>query len=214
MTIETLAFDEALRKKYPLIAGCDEVGRGCLAGPVVTATVILPPNTDIIGVMDSKKIPKDKHEALARQIVEQAIEVQFGIQEPEDIDTINILQATKAAMRLSIEKLHHTPDLLLIDGNDKQLLGTKYSERTVVKGDAHSLTIGAASVLAKYMRDEIMKQADVTYPGYGFTTNAGYGTAQHIEALKRLGVTPIHRKTFQPIKRNIDIWPKNNGKAD
>ena len=214
MTAETLAFDEELRKTYPMIAGCDEVGRGCLAGPVVTATVILPANTDIIGVMDSKKISKDKHEALARQIVKQAIEVQFGIKEPKEIDELNILQATKAAMRLSIEKLHHTPDLILIDGDKRQLLGTPHEEQTVIKGDAHSLTIGAASVLAKYVRDKIMKQADSTYPGYGFSTNAGYGTAQHIESLKRLGITPIHRKTFQPIKRNIDLWPKNNGQEE
>lgn len=210
MTAETLAFDEALRKEYPVLAGCDEVGRGCLAGPVVTATVILPPNTDIEGVMDSKKIPKDKHEALARQIFDVAIEVQMGIKSPEEIDDLNILQATKQAMRDSIENLVNKPDLVLIDGNDKQLLGTAYTEQTVIKGDLHSLTIGAASIMAKYIRDQIMQNADKDYPGYGFSTNAGYGTAKHLSALAELGITPLHRKTFKPISQNIGIWKTND----
>ena len=214
MTVDTLAFDEALRKKYPIIAGSDEVGRGCLAGPVVTATVILPPNTDIEGVMDSKKIPKEKHEALARIIFDTAIEVQMGIKEPHEIDDMNILQATKQAMRDAVNKLHHKPDLLLIDGNDKQLLGTEYEEQTVVKGDYHSLTIASASVIAKYVRDQIMHNADKDYPGYGFSTNAGYGTAKHIDALAQLGITPLHRKTFQPIKRNINKWKINDNSAE
>lgn len=206
MTKETLAFDEGFRARYPIIAGCDEVGRGCLAGPVVTAAVILPSNTDIEGVMDSKKIPKEKHEALARTIFDVALEVQFGIKEPKNIDKMNILQATKQAMKESVEKLHHTPDCLLIDGNDRQLFDTTIESRTVIKGDHHSLTIGAASILAKYVRDQIMITADKTYPGYGFSTNAGYGTAQHLEALKQLGITPIHRKTFQPIKKHLKTW--------
>lgn len=210
MTVETLAFDEALRKEYPMIAGCDEVGRGCLAGPVVTAAVILPPNTDIVGVMDSKKIPKDKHEDLARQIFDVAIEVQMGIKSPEEIDELNILQATKQAMRDSVNNLNNKPDLLLIDGNDKQLLGTEYAEQTVIKGDHHSLTIGAASVIAKYVRDQIMQNADKDYPGYGFSTNAGYGTAKHLSALAELGITPLHRKTFKPIVQNIGVWKTND----
>lgn len=210
MTVETLAFDEALRKEYPMIAGCDEVGRGCLAGPVVTAAVILPPNTDIVGVMDSKKIPKDKHEDLARQIFDVAIEVQMGIKSPEEVDELNILQATKHAMRDSVNNLNNKPDLLLIDGNDKQLLGTEYAEQTVIKGDHHSLTIGAASVIAKYVRDQIMQNADKDYPGYGFSTNAGYGTAKHLSALAELGITPLHRKTFKPIAQNIGVWKTND----
>lgn len=210
MTVETLAFDEALRKEYPMIAGCDEVGRGCLAGPVVTAAVILPPNTDIVGVMDSKKIPKDKHEDLARQIFDVAIEVQMGIKSPEEIDDLNILQATKQAMRDSVNNLNNKPDLVLIDGNDKQLLGTEYAEQTVIKGDHHSLTIGAASVIAKYVRDQIMQNADKDYPGYGFSTNAGYGTAKHLSALAELGITPLHRKTFKPIVQNIGVWKTND----
>ena len=210
MTAQTLAFDEALRETYPMIAGCDEVGRGCLAGPVVTAAVILPPNTDIVGVMDSKKIPKDKHEDLARQIFDVAIEVQMGIKSPEEIDELNILQATKQAMRDSVNNLNNKPDLVLIDGNDKQLLGTEYTEQTVIKGDHHSLTIGAASVIAKYVRDQIMQNADKDYPGYGFSTNAGYGTAKHLSALAELGITPLHRKTFKPIAQNIGIWATND----
>ena len=209
MTKETLEYDDALRAKYPVIVGCDEVGRGCLAGPIVTAAVILPYGVDIDGVKDSKKINKKNHEALARLIFEKSIEVQIGIKSPTEIDELNILEADKEAMRDSISKLHTIPDLVLIDGDDKQLLGTEYTEKTITKGDAKSLTIGAASIIAKYARDLLMKSYAKQYPGYGFETNAGYGTAQHIAAIKRLGITPIHRLTFEPIKQNIDKWPYN-----
>lgn len=209
MTKDTLGYDDALRNEYPIIVGCDEVGRGCLAGPIVTAAVILPYGVDIDGVKDSKKINKKNHEALARLIFEKSIEVQIGIKSPTEIDTLNILEADKEAMRDSIRKLHTIPDLVLIDGDNKQLLGTEYTEQTIIKGDAKSLTIGAASIIAKYARDLLMKSYAKQYPGYGFETNAGYGTAQHIAAIKRLGITPIHRLTFEPIKRNIDEWPYN-----
>lgn len=209
MTKDTLEYDDALRNKYPIIVGCDEVGRGCLAGPIVTAAVILPYGVDIDGVKDSKKINKKNHEALARLIFEKSIEVQIGIKSPTEIDTLNILEADKEAMRDSIRKLHTIPDLVLIDGDNKQLLGTEYTEQTIIKGDAKSLTIGAASIIAKYARDLLMKSYAKQYPGYGFETNAGYGTAQHIAAIKRLGITPIHRLTFEPIKRNLDEWPYN-----
>ncbi len=207
MTKDTLGYDDALRNEYPIIVGCDEVGRGCLAGPIVTAAVILPYGVDIDGVKDSKKINKKNHEALARLIFEKSIEVQIGIKSPTEIDTLNILEADKEAMRDSIRKLHTIPDLVLIDGDNKQLLGTEYTEQTIIKGDAKSLTIGAASIIAKYARDLLMKSYAKQYPGYGFETNAGYGTAQHIAAIKRLGITPIHRLTFEPIKRNLDEWP-------
>lgn len=209
MTKDTLEYDDALRNEYPIIVGCDEVGRGCLAGPIVTAAVILPYGVDIDGVKDSKKINKKNHEALARLIFEKSIEVQIGIKSPTEIDTLNILEADKEAMRDSIRKLHTIPDLVLIDGDNKQLLGTEYTEQTIIKGDAKSLTIGAASIIAKYARDLLMKSYAKQYPGYGFETNAGYGTAQHIAAIKRLGITPIHRLTFEPIKRNLDEWPYN-----
>lgn len=214
MTLETLAYDDDLRLVYPTIVGCDEVGRGCLAGPIVTAAVILPKGIDIEGVKDSKKVRKDKHEELARKIFEVALEVQIGIRTPAEIDTMNILEADKSAMRESIEKLHIKPDLVLIDGDNKQLLSTKYPEKTLIKGDAKSLTIGAASIIAKYARDRLMQTYAQKYPGYGFETNAGYGTAQHIAALKRIGVTPIHRKTFEPIKTNRKLWVTNNGIED
>ena len=113
-------------------------------------------------------------------------------------------------MRDSISSLVNKPDLVLIDGNDKQLLETAYPEQTVIKGDHHSLTIGAASVIAKYVRDQIMLNADKDYPGYGFATNAGYGTAKHLSALVELGITPLHRKTFKPISQNIGIWKTND----
>lgn len=209
MTKDTLGYDDALRNEYPIIVGCDEVGRGCLAGPIVTAAVILPYGVDIDGVKDSKKVNKKNHEALARLIFEKSIEVQIGIKSPTEIDTLNILEADKEAMRDSIRKLHTIPDLVLIDGDNKQLLGTEYTEQTIIKGDAKSLTIGAASIIAKYARDLLMKSYAKQYPGYGFETNAGYGTAQHIAAIKRLGITPIHRLTFEPIKRNLDEWPYN-----
>jgi ribonuclease HII len=211
MTKETLEYDDALRTAYPIIVGCDEVGRGCLAGPIVTAAVILPYGVDIEGVKDSKKINKKNHEALARLIFEKAIEVQIGIKSSNEIDDMNILEADKEAMRDSIIKLHTIPDLILIDGDNKQLLGTEYPEQTIIKGDAKSLTIGAASIIAKYTRDRLMQKYALQYPGYGFETNAGYGTAQHIAAIKRLGITPVHRLTFEPIKRNQNNWPYNPG---
>lgn len=214
MTVETLKYDDDLRKQYPIIAGCDEVGRGCLAGPVVTATVILPPNVDIEGVTDSKKINKKKHEELARTIFSTALNVTLGIRHANEIDKSNILEANKDAMRDAISNLRITPDLILIDGDSRQLLGTQYQEQTVVKGDATSLSIAAASIIAKYMRDRMMSDYDKQYPGYGFAKNAGYGTVQHREALEKYGITPIHRKTFEPIKSHIGVWSENTGKSE
>lgn len=211
MSAETLAYDEKLRLTHPIIVGCDEVGRGCLAGPVVTAAVILPAGIDIPGVMDSKKIKKSEHEKLARLVYETAIEVQIGIKDADVIDDVNILEADKLAMLDTINNLRTKPDLILIDGDSKQYLNTAYDEQVVIKGDATSLTIGAASILAKYIRDRIMANYDKKYPGYGFAKNAGYGTAQHRAALAKLGVTPIHRKTFEPIKSQGHLWKTNNG---
>lgn len=211
MSKETLAYDMNIRKQYPTFVGCDEVGRGCLAGPVVTAAVVLPPDVDIPGVTDSKKVKKTQHEQLAHAIFDAAIEVQLGIKSAAEIDELNILDADRAAMTDSINALHVVPDLILIDGDSKQLLNTQYPEKTVIKGDSKSLTIGSASIIAKYVRDRLMNQYDQQYPGYGFSTNAGYGTVQHREILASLGITPIHRKTFEPIKSHLDIWPTNLG---
>lgn len=211
MSKETLAYDMKVREQYPIFVGCDEVGRGCLAGPIITAAVILPPNVDIPEVNDSKQIKKQEHEHLAHTIFDIATEVQLGIKSPYEIDQLNILEADKAAMTESIMALHVTPDLILIDGDMKQLLNTNYSEKTVIKGDSKSLTIGAASIIAKFVRDKIMTQYDSQYPGYGFATNAGYGTVQHRKALSSLGITPIHRKSFEPIKSHVKVWPTNLG---
>ena len=194
-----LELDNELHKDYEIIAGLDEVGRGTLAGPIVTAAVVLPANVDIPGVMDSKKIPKKEHRALVDKILEIALDVQIGVADATVIDEINILQADKLAMLEAINKLQVTPDLLLIDGNDSQLLETTIPQKTVVKGDANSLAIAAASLVAKAIRDELMAQYAKEYPEFGFETNAGYGTKKHKEALVTHGVTPIHRKTFKPI---------------
>ena len=211
MTQITLEYDDRLRDTYPVFAGCDEVGRGCLAGPVVAAAVILPPNLDIANVMDSKKIKKTDMEQIARTIYALALDVQIGVIDAPEVDRLNVLEADKAAMRQAITKLTTIPDMILIDGNDTQLLGTDYTELTIVKGDDRSLTMGAASIVAKYARDMLMKQYNEQYPGYGFDTNAGYGTPQHKRALEGLGYTPIHRLSFEPIKSNVDIWPLNMG---
>lgn len=211
MSKETLEYDNIIRQQYPTIVGCDEVGRGCLAGPVITAAVILPPNTDLPEVGDSKKIKKADHAKLARLIYDVALEVRIGVRTAEEIDESNILEADKDAMRDTINELTITPDIVLIDGDNKQLLGTAYTEQTVVKGDNTSLTIGAASIVAKYMRDRLMQEYHHQYPEYGFDTNAGYGTVKHKSALERYGITPIHRKTFEPIKSHIGVWKQYGG---
>lgn len=213
MTKQTLLFDTELRAKYPTIVGCDEVGRGCLAGPIVTAAVILPANIDIDGVIDSKKVRKRDHEMLAERIMAVALEIQLGLKTAAEIDQTNILAADKNAMRDSIARLHHTPDLILIDGNKAQELHTKYTEQTIIKGDATSLSIAAASIIAKYTRDKLMTEYDKQYPGYGWARNDGYGTKEHREALAKLGITPQHRKTFEPVKSHLTLWPKNLGVA-
>ena len=208
---ELLEYDNQLRDKYPIIAGFDEVGRGPLAGPVVAAAVVLPANTEIPGVDDSKKITKKKHKDIAKQILSVAIDVQVGVVNASEIDNSNILEADKQAMLQALSKLQIEPNLLLIDGNTSQLLDTPHEQKTQVKGDSHSLSIAAASIVAKAIRDELMKGYAKKYPGYGFETNSGYGTKQHMTALEQYGITPIHRLTFAPIKNNLDKWPRNEG---
>ena len=207
MTKQSLQYDDEIRQHYPVFVGCDEVGRGCLAGPIVTAAVILPPHIDIEGVLDSKKTRKQDHEMLAHRIFDAAIEVEIGIKSAQEIDRVGILEADRQAMRDSIASLHVKSDLILIDGDQRQLLGTQYPEKTLIKGDAKSLTIGAASLMAKYIRDRLMTQYDQIYPDYGFAKNAGYGTQQHRDALTKLGITPIHRLTFEPVKSHYHEWP-------
>lgn len=185
---------------YQAIAGIDEVGRGPLAGPVVAACVILPKNCKITGLNDSKKIPKSKHEMIYNLVIEKAIAVGIGIMTNEVIDEVNIYQATKLAMQAAINNLEGdnlTPDFLLIDA---MKLENSIPQESIIKGDANSLSIAAASIVAKVTRDRLMVDYDKAYPGYDFAKNAGYGTKNHLEGLCKLGVTEIHRRTFEPVK--------------
>lgn len=196
-----LRYERALYAKgYQAIAGIDEVGRGPLAGPVVTACVILPKDCKIAGLNDSKKIPKSKHEAIYQAVLESALGVGIGIVEQEMIDQVNIYEATKIGMLEAVQQIKGqvtTPDYLLIDA---MKLDTQIPQQSIIKGDANSLSIAAASIVAKVTRDRIMADYDQQFPGYGFAQNAGYGTAEHLAGLEKYGVSPIHRKTFEPIK--------------
>ena len=180
-----------------LIAGVDEVGRGPLAGPVVAAAVILPENCKIPGLNDSKKIPKSKHHAIYQAVLDQALSVGIGIKDNQVIDQVNIYEATKLAMLEAIQELDPRPQHLLIDA---MRLDLPIPQTSIIKGDANSLSIAAASIVAKVTRDQMMEEFDCEYPGYDFTQNAGYGTANHLAGLDKLGVTPIHRRSFEPVK--------------
>lgn len=179
---------------YQAICGIDEVGRGPLAGPVVASAVILPKDCDILYINDSKKLSEKKREMLFDEIMEKAVAVGIGIVGPERIDEINILQATYEAMREAISKLAVQPDVLLNDA--VKIPGVDIPQVSIIKGDAKSASIGAASIIAKVTRDRMMVQYDSIFPEYGFAANKGYGTAVHIAALKELGPTPIHRRSF------------------
>ncbi|AWN19031.1 ribonuclease HII [Streptococcus sobrinus] len=185
-----------------LIAGIDEVGRGPLAGPVVAAAVILPKNCKIKGLNDSKKIPKKKHGQIYQQVMEQATAVGLGFQSNEIIDQVNIYQATKLAMKEAVAKLDQQPQHLLIDAMELDL---EISQTSIIKGDANSLSIAAASIVAKVTRDRLMADYDKQYPGYDLAHNAGYGTKSHLEGLKKLGVCPIHRRSFEPVKSMVEL---------
>lgn len=176
------------------IAGIDEVGRGPLAGPVVTCAVILPKDVRILYVNDSKKLSEKKRELLYDEIMEKAIAVGIGMETPEVIDDINILQATYSAMRKAIANLQVKPDILLNDA--VTIPGVDIPQVPIIKGDAKSISIASASIIAKVTRDRLMVEYDALYPGYGFASNKGYGSKEHIEALKKLGKTPIHRESF------------------
>ncbi len=179
---------------YQFICGIDEVGRGPLAGPVVAAAVILPKDCDILYINDSKKLSKKKRELLFDEIMQKAVAIGIGVAPVAMIDEINILQATYAAMRDAIDSLAIEPDLLLNDA--VTIPGVEIEQVPIIKGDAKSASIGAASIIAKVTRDRMMEEYDQVYPGYDFSSNSGYGTAKHIAALKELGACPIHRKLF------------------
>ena len=193
-----LAYEKELYAQgIDLIAGVDEVGRGPLAGPVVAAAVILPKACKIPGLNDSKKIPKSKHKEIYEAVLQNAIAIGIGIKDNQVIDQVNIYEATKLAMREAIGQLEPQPQHLLIDA---MRLDLPIPQTSIIKGDANSLSIAAASIVAKVTRDQMMEEFDREYPGYDFAQNAGYGTAKHLAGLDKLGVTPIHRRSFEPIK--------------
>lgn len=185
---------ELLEKGCKYVCGVDEVGRGPLAGPVVCAAVIMPLDDVIEGVDDSKKLTAKKREILSEIILEKAIACHICRIEPQIIDEINILQATRLCMKNAVEGLSVTPDFVLTDGN--MTLDISFPQRSVIKGDALIYTIGAASIVAKVYRDRVMKEYAEVYPQYGFESNVGYGSKKHIEAIKEFGLTPIHRRSF------------------
>ena len=193
-----LAYEKELYAQgIDLIAGVDEVGRGPLAGPVVAAAVILPKACKIPGLNDSKKIPKSKHKAIYEAVLQNAIAIGIGVKDNHVIDQVNIYEATKLAMMEAIGQLEPQPQHLLIDA---MKLDLPISQTSIIKGDANSLSIAAASIVAKVTRDQMMEEFDREYPGYDFAQNAGYGTANHLAGLYQLGVTPIHRRSFEPVK--------------
>ena len=193
--MDKLAWETALHAEgYRYVCGVDEVGRGPLAGPVVCAAVIMPPDDILEGVDDSKKLTAKRRERLASLIRQKAVAWAICRVEPQVIDEINILQATRLCMKNAVESLSVRPDYVLTDGN--MTLDTDIPQKSIVKGDARCYCIGAASIIAKVERDALMAEYAAVYPGYGFEKNAGYGTAAHIQAIKDNGLTPIHRRSF------------------
>lgn len=193
--VKKLQIEEGIAAQgYPLVCGVDEVGRGPLAGPVVCAAVIMPRSDIIDGVDDSKKLTVKRREKLASLIREKAIAYAICRIEPQIIDGINILQATRLCMKNAVESLSVRPDFVLTDGN--MTLDITIPQKSVIGGDAKCYSIGAASILAKVYRDGLMDEYDVQYPGYGFASNKGYGSAAHIAAIKERGICPIHRRSF------------------
>lgn len=192
--IENLKKYEKEYAQYTYICGIDEVGRGPLAGPVVAGAVILPKDCDILYINDSKQLSEKKREELYEVIMEKAVSTGLGFVTPERIDEINILQATYEAMRMAIGELDPVPDLLLNDA--VTIPEVTIRQVPIIKGDAKSISIAAASIIAKVTRDRLMTEYEKTYPGYGFAANKGYGSAEHIAAIRELGPTPIHRRSF------------------
>lgn len=200
--ISPLHFEEqAKRRGYQAVAGIDEAGRGPLAGPVVAAAVILPPVFDLPGLTDSKQLTHGHRERLFRLIRLQALAVGLGVASAAEVDQLNILQATLRAMSLAVGRLKVRPDFLLVDGNTPVPLPVH--QKTLVQGDARSLSVAAASVVAKVVRDRMMGGYDRRYPGYGFAEHKGYGSAAHREAIGRLGPSPLHRRTFGGVREHF-----------
>jgi ribonuclease HII len=184
-----------------ILAGVDEVGRGPLAGDVIAAAVILCPKNEISGLIDSKKLSEKNRQKFAIQIKDKSLCWSIARSNVQEIETYNILEATMLAMKRAVEGLTVLPEYVIVDGN--RLPSWSYPSEPVVKGDSIVPCISAASIIAKVFRDEEMKNFDKIYPGYGFSRHKGYGTKEHIDAIKRLGPTPIHRRTFEPMKSII-----------
>ena len=197
LTFERLAHSSG----FQLVAGIDEAGRGPLAGPVVAAAVILPAGLRIKGVNDSKKLSPDTRERLFDAIMSQALSVGIGMGSAELIDRINILQATRQAMLEAVSQLALQPDYILIDGIST--INSPIPQKTIKKGDSLSLSIAAASIIAKVTRDRLMRELDEIHPGYGFSGHKGYGSALHMEAIRRLGPSPVHRLSFGGVKEHL-----------
>lgn len=176
------------------IAGIDEAGRGPLAGPVVAAAVILDPQRPVYGVDDSKKLSAKRRAVLKAEIEEKAVAIGVGVVDVETIDRINILEATKLAMQKAVQALAVTPELLLIDA--VKLKEVSIAQEAIIKGDAQSISIAAASIIAKETRDEMLRAYDTLYPEYGFAAHKGYGTQQHRDAIRQFGPLPVHRRSF------------------
>ncbi|MEF9992597.1 MAG: ribonuclease HII [Romboutsia sp.] len=186
--------NEGYYKGYTYIGGIDEAGRGPLAGPVVAAVVVFKKDTKINGINDSKKLSEAKRNELFDIIKEEALDYGIGIVNNEEIDEFNILNATYMAMKKAVNCLKHTPDYLLIDATT--IPGVKIAQKPIIKGDSKSISIAAASILAKVTRDSLMYQYDDIYPKFGFKGHKGYGTKEHYEAIETNGITPIHRRSF------------------
>lgn len=191
-------FDQPFLKKHDCIAGVDEAGCGPLAGPVVAAAVILPKNCKIPLLNDSKQLSSDQRNVLYEQIQRMAIAIGVGIIESDEIDRINIRQASFAAMRLALGRLVAKPKHVLVDGY--RIPQGAYDQTAIISGDAKSAHIAAASIIAKVTRDAIMVTWDLQYPAYGFRNHKGYGTPEHLAALTRFGPTPIHRRSYAPVR--------------
>jgi len=196
------AFEHKAGKKgFMKIAGVDEAGRGPLAGPVVSAAVILPQSFPVSDITDSKKLTPKKRETLYDEIYTNSVSVGTGIVEPNEIDRINILQASLLSMKLAVESLNCDPDFLLIDGNYG--IESDLPQEPVIKGDSLSISIAAASIIAKVTRDRIMEKYHSEYPQYGFLKHKGYPTKAHKEAIREFGCCPIHRKSFRGVKEHL-----------
>jgi len=195
--------NQARTSGYAAIAGVDEAGRGPLAGPVVSAAVILPENVPISGITDSKKLTARKRETLYHEIRRHAVAVGVGIVDPDEIDRINILQASLASMAISVKNLHLQPDFLLIDGQFP--IPLNLPQQAIIKGDSKSISIAAASIIAKVTRDHIMSAYAEQYPEFNFATNKGYPTKSHQEAIRKFGCCPIHRRTFKGVREHLSL---------